>query len=87
MSKEIKIVKMYADKSQDLYVYENSFLVISNLVNAVVMEYFGIKEWWSDVYKLKMVEIKKQIIDTQNFYIWADREKNITFVARKIQSV
>ena len=87
MSKEIKIVKMYADKSQDLYVYENSFLVISNLVNAVVMEYFGIKEWWSDVYKLKMVEIKKQIIDTQNFYIWADREKNITFVVRKIQSV
>ena len=87
MSKEIKIVKMYVDKSQDLYVYENSFLVISNLVNAVVMEYFGIKEWWSDVYKLKTAEIKKQIIDTPNFYIWADREKNITFVARKIQSV
>lgn len=87
MSKEIKIVKMYADKSQDLYVYENSFSVISNLVNVVVMEYFSIKEWWSDVFKRKAAEIKKQIIDTKNFYIWADREKNITFVARKIQSV
>lgn len=86
MNKDIKIVKLDAEGEQTQYVYENSFSIIDNLVNAVLMEHMGIKNWWSDVYKRKATEIKKQMITTNNFYIWADREKNITFVARKVQS-
>lgn len=86
MNKDIKIVKLDAEGEQTQYVYENSFSIIDNLVNAVLMEHMGIKNWWSDVYKRKATEKKKQMITTNNFYIGADREKNITFVARKVQS-
>ena len=86
MKKDIKIVKLDADGEQTQFIYQNSLTIVENLINAVVMEYFGIKNWWSDVYKRKAIEIKKQMITTNNFYIWADREKNITFVARKVQS-
>lgn len=87
MNKDIKIVKLDADGEQTQFIYQNSLTIVENLINAVVMEYFGIKSWWSDIYKRKVAKIKKQMVETSNFYIWADRKKNITFVARKVQSV
>ena len=83
MSKEVIIVKLDADGEQTQYIYENSFSIAENLVNAVIMEYFGIKNWWSDVYNRKASEIKQQMVKSSNFYIWADKDKKITFVARK----